>query len=479
MAAEEDTKLSVVAKNSQEIAGTTKIVRFRGRPMVLVGENGFDHYRPLHREQFDRLAYPLLGGISRSRMGDVFSYLSNTADDMSGNDNLVLFGMTSINDEGVPTNGLPMVWDTEELTWSQIPPEFTVWRSPYAPAVPTRDADGKPLPVQFIMQLADGDQGVYDDIMQSIAPLIMSKKPDGVIWWVGDGANGKSTLMDALYRIFPGQLSSITVKRLVDGRDTPSLNGTLANIVKESSEGRIDDTEIYKSIGTHENFRVHKFHSQDDVEIRGNIHHIFSANSIPAFNDKGFSARRRTFIIPFKRRFESDPLFEQKTFTKETFGQLIQEMTRYAARIKQQGYKYKWSAATLAAKADYDSEANNAEEYVKEALQQGVVAFDTYRLVKIDYENWCADNGYVPLGIGNLKKVLSAVGFNRTSFRNAGNNPQNIYRLEHINETGLDALGMSRPGLYTTSGFVPQETADPEIPEMPPQNKESILKGKW
>jgi hypothetical protein len=480
-----DSKLSIVQKNSQEVAQTEKIVRFRGRPMVLVNDNDFDHYVPLHKERFDKIAYPILGGVSRSRVSDVFAYVANTADDLTHNEHLILFGTTAVDDEtGKPRHGTPMVWDMRENNWMVTSSPTVVWRSPYAPAIPKKDEQGDRLPVQFIMDLAGGDQGVYDDIMQSIAPIIMDRKPDGVIWWVGDGANGKSTLMDALYRIFPGQFSSITVKRLVDGRDTPSLNGTLANIVKESSEGRVEDTEIYKAIGTHENFRVHRFHSQDDLEVRGNIHHIFSANSVPSFNDKGYSARRRTFIVPFKQRFTSDPSFEEKTFTPEIFGQLVTEMARYASRLANQGYKYKWSATTLAAKADYDMEANNAEEYVKELVSEGVVAFTSYNPVRIDYENWCADNGYVALGIGNLRKVLTACGFSRTSTWNTETSkPSNIYKLDSLSaDTPLTTLNIGRPGLFTTQGFghpvVPQQFDSPKADKDKPKPPKSRIR-EW
>lgn len=473
---------SIVAKNGETVAGQERIVRFRGRPMIEVYD-GFPHFVPLHKDRFDRVAYPLLGGVSRSRINDVYSFLSNTAEDLSDHEHLIGFGvpLDSVDIEADTDlealhRNPPTVWDMDELCIrTDITVDQTVWRSPYSKR---SVGEGK---IDFIMSLAGNDEGLYDDIMQSLAPIVMKKKPDGVIWWVGDGANGKSTLMDAIYRIFPGQLSSITVKRLVDGRDTPGLNGTLANVVKESSEGRIDDTEIYKSIGTHENFRVHKFHSQDDIEVRGNVHHIFSANSIPTFNDKGYSARRRTFIIPFTQRFESDPEFEEKTFTEEMFGQLIVEMCKYANRLKRQGYRYKWSAKTLAAKLEYDKEANNAEEFAKELIAQGVIAFDGYNHVKIEYENWCADNGYVPLGIGNLRKALTALGFDRSSKRE-NNHVTKFYRLAQYADAVIEPFGLGRPGLYTTYGFTSNESGTPtegEAAKPEPKKQTSILNHKW
>lgn len=475
---------TIVQKNTQTVAEQYRVIRFRGRGMIMVYEP-YPHFIPLHKENFDRIAYPLLGGVSRSRMNDCFSYLVNTAEDLTPYEDLILFGSTEAGEDGKPKNlaegALTTVWDMDELMISSAPPSSCVWRSPYAKVVPPKDENGQRIPIKWIMDLAGGDRDVYDDIMQSIAPLIMKRKPDGVVWWVGDGANGKSTLMDAIYRIFPGQLSSITVKRLTDGRDTPSLNGTLGNIVKESSEGRIDDTEIYKSIGTHENFRVHKFHSQDDIEIRGNLHHIFSANTIPSFNDKGYSARRRTIVIKFTQRFESDPLFEQKTFTPEMFGQLIMELAIYANQIKRQGYRYKWSAKTLAVQADYGAEASNAEEYAKELIDKGIVAFDSFNPVRQDYENWCADEGYVPLGVGNLRRALTALGFERTSQRN-DDKVRSLYALPNFRTNELQPFGMGRPGMYTVVGFKPQEEVKPpEFNEPKPDQpkKKTILNNKW
>lgn len=474
---------TVVSQSGDTLAQNYRVVSFRGRAMIEV-HDPYPHFVPLHRERFDKMAYPLLGGVSRGRMGDVFAYLGNTAQDLTANEDLIGFGVSlaearieADTDIAFMHKHKPAVWNMRELAW-EFGEEMSncIWRSPW-PRIGVEAGER----VAFILSLAGGDVDVYDDIMQSIAPLVMAKKPDGVIWWVGDGANGKSTLMDALYKIFPGQLSSITVKRLTDGRDTPSLNGTLANIVKESSEGRIDDTEIYKSIGTHENFRVHKFHSQDDVEIRGNLHHIFSANTIPSFNDKGYSARRRTFIVPFNCRFESDPTFEERTFTPELFGQLISEMCKYAQRLKDQGYRYKWSAATLAAKADYDAEASNAEEYAKAIIKDGVVAFNSFSPVKMDYENWCAEMGYVPLGIGNLRRAMQALGFDKVSARD-DDGVVKQYRLPGFDNKDFQPFSLGRPGLLTVAGFIrqPDETPPPEFEdEIKHEPVKSILNGKW
>lgn len=459
---EEVVKKSAVQLQSEAVTQFYDVIQFRNRPMVLVTDD-YPHYIPLTKERFDRMFYSLIKGQTRSRVGDVYAQTTYAANDLTDYDHLILFGLEEAQDDGTyHKDAVTKMWDTRLLDFVEVPTNQAVWRSPYGVIDAPID---NPQPVPFIMSLAGNDAGKYDDIMQSLAPLIMERKPDGVIWWVGDGANGKSTLMDAIYRIFPGQLASITVKSLADGRDTPRLNGALGNIVKESSEGRIDDTEIYKAVGTHEDFTVHKFHSQDTITIRGNMHHVFSANNIPVFNDKGFSARRRTFIVPFTQRFESDPTFEERTFNAEMFGRLIAEMCRYARKLRDQNYRYKFSSETLAAKEEYDTEANNAEEYTRHIVSEGIVAFDSFNPVRMDYENWCADMGYVPLGVSNLRRAVQAGGFDRTSIRE-GNKVIKKYRLRSIDaDAPLQPFSIGRPGLFTTPGFVATTPKKPDVPE--------------
>jgi hypothetical protein len=485
---DENRTITFNETTAAKVLGKWRIVRFHKKLFIWEDDaDSFPHYRLLDMDTFKRICYPEAGGVARSKITDVYELVTAAADDLTSNDHLINFGMEVADatmhpeltgfDAYFPVNHKRCVWNTQSLMWEYGTDDANVmWRSPY-PRVRVKlpDTDGyddSPLP--FIMQLAGGDRALYDDIMQSIAPLVMAKKPDGVIWWVGQGANGKSTLMDAIYRIFPGQLASLNVKRLVDGRDTPTLNGKLANVVKESSEGRIEDTEIYKCLGTHENFETHKFHSQESMTIKGNIHSIFSGNSIPVFADKGHSIRRRTFIIPFNQVFESDPDFERKTFTPEFFGRLINEIARYAKRLEKQGYRYIWSAATTGAKELYDREASNAEEYAKTLVNDDhVVAFYNYNPVRMDYENWCAEEGFPPLGIGNLKKAMALVGFERVSNRAENGSVSKIYRLNTVegNES-LQQLGMGRPGLLVRSGY--QVTPEPEKPK-----QTSILNGKW
>jgi hypothetical protein len=301
-----------------------RIVRFRGTVMIKVPKP-YPHYVAMDREMFECAIRPLLGYMPRRRVNEVFAQVCNTADNLTAYDHCILLG--------AGTNR-QAVWDMEQLeVRHDIIPDNCVWRTPYAPLPITKQ-------IKFIMDLAVGDAGLYSDIMQSLAPLVMAQKPVGVIWWIGDNIDGKHTLFDVLNKIFPDQLTSLTVKQMNGGRsNTPLLNSVLGNMAVDSG-GQITNTEIYKSIGTHEDFSVHRYHTQNGIVVRGNVHHIFAASHAPTFYTRNLSIDRRTHTVPFSHVGSAQAMLHNSFY-----GQLLAEMCRYALIIKQQGYSYNWSGA--------------------------------------------------------------------------------------------------------------------------------------
>lgn len=395
----------VKAKMAHVLAQRYRIARFKGATIIEVEGQWLD----MTSERFAEAVYTTFGqGVNKSRVNDLEHLFRATAPDMSKKAHLIAFG-----------GG---VWDMKKLDWTdEIAAEDCVYR------VPFEARPGKKERIPFIMELASNDEGLYGDIMQSCAPLVMDKKPTGVIWFLGGGANGKSTLVHLLYKIFGPYLTEITVKQLEDERDTPQLNGKLGNVCKESSEGFVEDTRTYKSIGTHESFAVHKFHSQDMVQIEGNVHHIFSANNIPTFGDKSYGARRRTLVVPFNNRFRPDETFEDKTFTPEFIERFVAEIIKYAHKLKEQDYEYQFSDVTVQMKEKYDTDANTAQTYVDELVAQDIFGFLNFRLLNTDYTNWCEEHGYKPSSINVLRRAVDEKGYSRRSMRAEDSRVTKIY----------------------------------------------------
>lgn len=388
-------------------------ISFKGQGLMSApGTNG---YVPVKSDDFARLAYQRFPGISKSNIDDLLHAMRVNAPDRSDLDRFICMGESS-------------VWDMQSLSFTTSQLSW-VYHTRFEPS-----AQHSSLAMTFLKQLALGDEQLAHDYLQALAPIFMYKKPAGVIWFVGSGANGKSSLINAMYRILGDYFCSLTTSAIEDGRDTPRLNGVLGNICRESSESRVDDTERYKAIGTHEPFSIHKFHSQESLEITTNFHTIFNANNVPAFSDKTRGARRRTLIVPFPATFKEDPNFDDRTFTDEFLSGLLYLILEEAKSIKSNGYRYKWSDTTIKAKESYDAEVNSAEAFIEYLRVEDVCGFVNYDFLHRDYVNWCSQTGMVALGITTLKRtVVNEVSPYRRSYRSESRTC-NRYHFGNITE---------------------------------------------
>jgi Family of unknown function (DUF5906) len=421
---------------ARKLRKEVRIAKFRGTVII----HSERRWRDMGTDLFAESCYRIFGmAISKSMIGELEHLFRNTAHDFSSAAHLISFG--------------DRIWNSKKVAWDvRAQQEDCIYGIRYVPREPEEK-------IKFIMDLACNDEELYDDIMQSVAPLLLDRKPTGVIWYLGNGSNGKSSLVHLLYLIFGDYLTEVTVKQLEDERDAPQLNGKLGNICKESSEAFIKDTRTYKSIGTHESFLVHKFHSQEMTSVNGNVHHIFSANNIPTFADKSDGAKRRTLIIPFNNRFAVDESFEERTFTTEFIELFLGEIVKYAQMIKQNNYSYKFSQASQSVKEQYDIDSNTSATYCLEIISQGVVGFTGYRNLFIDYENWCQDNGYKPSSINVLRRTMNEMGFSRRS-RRKGESIEKVYMYANNDYNSITKFDDVRTGLFKLADRIDAEDED-------------------
>lgn len=395
---DDNNKVVVMPPETTENSGSANVKQKRYE--ILAANNKFFKFKQqlylnnslgrINADEFAKICYQYLPFPKIADIKELHHAFTMMADDITEEAaNKILLGDYS-------------VWEMDKLERRPMrEDELVVYSTGVTPSVDHIDG-----PQEFLLALAKGDEDLVEDYLQALAPLFMAKRPTGVIWFVGDGANGKSSLIDAMYRIVGDFLTSVTTSALEDGRDALKLNAILGNLVRESSEVRVNDTERYKALGTHEPFDVHKFHSQDGFTVDADFHTIFNANNIPTFADKTDGTRRRTIIVPFPNKFQVDEEFNDRTFTDEFLSGLLYLILDKAVFLKNNHYRYAFSPATQTAKSEYDEEANSAEGYRKDLVAVGVEAFTNYNQLYRDYQEWCSEHGLVALGITNVKRVF-------------------------------------------------------------------------
>ncbi len=373
--------VDMVSESLRPIVFRGALLSTTSRPVVTVARRDVAH-----------VVYRTDPDAKRNVVDEVYDTLPSVAEDWSEWAHLVCLGART------PS---PQVWDAKSLTLRPLELE-----DKYVYGTDIEASGDREGAWAYLVSLASGDESLAEDYLQAIAPLLMGTRPDGVIWFVGDGANGKSGLLNALYMMFGAFFSSLTLAAIEDGRAISALNGKLGNIVRESSEARIEDSEAYKSIGTHEPITMRLMRSNDTVSVDTNLHTIFNANTVPTFADKTKGARRRTWIVPFPAHFPSNPTFERETFTASFLGGLMELVLETTHKIRDNNYRYDWSKATQRAKGEYDSGVNSAEAFVAHLVEKNILGFSNYSSLRLNYDNWCALNGYEPLRIGSLKRAV-------------------------------------------------------------------------
>jgi phage/plasmid-associated DNA primase len=388
----------------EEIEGLFTFQNFLGVPMVFDSEK--KRYIHLTESSMLKLLHrnsTIRPRVKASEAREIMDQVKSLAPDLDGNKHLILFG---------DDYATQKVWNMQTVEWEKVPKDVShiVWRSSIAPADPEKGSAAIDSVRSFLLDVAKGDERHMNDILQACAPLFTSTKPLGVIWFSGNGRNGKSGVVKLLHLLLGDYLTKITLHQIQDGKLTPALNGHLGNILEESSEGYIDDSEKYKIIGEHGTFIVRKYHSQESIKVDTSMMHtIFNTNNIPNFADKSSGVRARTIIIPFLATFKEDPLFFKNTFTDEFMSAFLHLVTEAAKKIRDQNYNYNWGPITKGEKQDYDDEVNTVEAYIRYLRNKSVTGFTNWRQLRQHYENWCTDNGELPLGLKALKTTFKHV----------------------------------------------------------------------
>lgn len=442
-----EKKANLKEARARKLAANIRIVRFCYGVFIRVN----DRWQRFTDNVFSEQCYKMFGaGISKSQISDLDHLFRSAADDV-----------THLSRYLALPDG--RVYDMEELEFTdQIPHEDVIFSTTVNPT--NGDSHKK-----WLLEVANGDEGVARDILYTLAPIFMHKKPHGVVWYLGSGANGKSTVLNVIYNIVDNAfLTEMSVKSIEDERDSLDLNGMMANVCRESSEGHLDDSGSYKRLGDHNHFKVHKFNSQDRAWVNGNVHHIFNANNIPTFSDKSSGVRRRTFVVPFNAKFKQDPTYEERLFTQEFLGDMLGAILEAGKAVQGQDFSDILSETTQIVKNKYDQETNTAETYVKELLDSGIYAFNNFTNLETDYTNWCDEGGHARLGRKTLVRVIDEMGFVRKTVRIDGKTYKR-YIVEGKRFDDLILVGGIRVGMYRSAN------SEIELPETEHNDLDNLM----
>lgn len=220
----------------------------------------------------------------------------------------------------------------------------------------------------------------------------------------GHGANGKSTLLDVIKRLIGKEnLSSVALNELNDRFRTFQLEGKLANIGDDISNGYIDDNSTFKKLVTGETVNVER-KGKDPFDFNNYSKLIFSCNEIPRINDLSDGLKRRIIFIPFNAKFSKhdpdyDPFIIDKLMSNESLEYLLKLALEGLERIL-----YNRAFTTPKSVEDTWDDYEKRNNPIIGFLEEGKIENESTKDVYLQYQTYCTESGL---------KHLSRIAFSR------------------------------------------------------------------
>ncbi|MEQ6390821.1 phage/plasmid primase, P4 family [Bacillaceae bacterium S4-13-58] len=252
---------------------------------------------------------------------------------------------------------------------------------------------------------------VPEDTIELMAELfgycmIPTTKYQTAFMFTGEGANGKSTVIELLTNfVGTDNITNISLQDLDKNRfKAAQLHGKLLNTFADISHRALESSSMFKSIVSGDRISA-EFKGKDAFDFRPFARLVFSANELPTSRDVTEGFFRRWKIIPFPYSFDSsnpnakprDPNLLSKITTPESLSEVLNFAVNGLRRIEEQkGFTN--NESTRKALEQYKKDSDNVALFLEEMCLQAPYAICPTKQLFAEYETWCDESGYKSLG---------------------------------------------------------------------------------
>lgn len=292
------------------------------------------------------------------------------------------------------------VLNTKDMTTSLHSPEygfFSVLPYAYDPRATA------PMFNKFLLDVMSGDEELAETIKEYAGYCISGETNwlQKSLLIVGDGANGKSVLMEILGDVVgKDNHTAISMRDLAKDTMRYHLARSLFNYSEETGVKDLADSSVFKLLTSGGVMSVKQLYAQPyAVQNRAKI--ILSANEMPYSNDSSNGLLRRLAIIRFKRTFkhgdEGHDYFIKDKLRLELPG-ICNELIAAYRKLKDRGHLTGMAKLTEELE-EYRNDNDTALMFIRDMLvpTEGahVKALEAYEM----YVAMCEQYGFKPMSI--------------------------------------------------------------------------------
>lgn len=212
--------------------------------------------------------------------------------------------------------------------------------------------------------------------------------------FVGDGGNGKGTLLTIIRKILGhGNCSGLSVVDMADERYFVTMTGKLANLGDDIQDEPINNKQMkqLKNISTCDYVAVRSLYQQSK-EVEMTLSLIFTSNHVLKSFEKGESYKRRVVWLPmYSKPKTKDPLFITKLTTDEALEYWLKLLVDGYMRLYE---NQRFTTCNLVTDFNekYHEENNSALIYLNDMSAEDFEEIQPPSMY-VEYEMWCEENG--------------------------------------------------------------------------------------
>jgi putative DNA primase/helicase len=211
-----------------------------------------------------------------------------------------------------------------------------------------------------------------------------------MFWWLGSGANGKTTASKLLEMVLGKEnVSHVTFNQL-DGHDrfaVVRLIDKLVNIIPEPTIHGLDNTETVKILTGNDPISGEKKGLQDEISFTSYAKLVIHGNRVPTVKDKSYAWERRLLVTEFPYDFKENQKedYEKTIIEQDSLEGLLNWMLVGLARLRKNHWKF--------------TETNAMKDMKMRMKRES-------QLIPMFLENWCDVGNQFEISKDEFSKAL-------------------------------------------------------------------------
>jgi len=262
---------------------------------------------------------------------------------------------------------------------------------------------------QFLDEVFEADEERIQLIQEFMGySLVPDTRYEKALLGVGEGANGKSTLLGVWeHMIGRGNFCSVTLGNLQNEFHRVKLHGKLLNVAAEVTHTTLEQVDYFKRIVTGDTMDAAHKH-KPVFEFRPFARLVFAMNRMPRIKDTSHGFYRRLLILPFDR------VFKKEEQDRQLLKKLIQEIDgifQWALKGLERLYGddgFTEPKVVREALAAYERINNPVVAFIEDCCNLDTEFSTSKNTLYEAYRGYCEDYGFKPRSSSTFFRELYA-----------------------------------------------------------------------